>query len=155
MACAVRSTEIRIGDELVAVAGEIDPAVRAAFAISERVAWLEVDLDTLLALPHGQLTYTKISRFPSSDIDLAFEVPETTPAADVEATIAAAGAPLLADVRLFDTYRGEGLPEGHRSLAYRLRLQASDRTLSETDIVGVRQQVIDSVIAAHAAKLRG
>ena len=152
---ATRSAEIVVAGTVVGLLGEIDPTVLEAFAIGERVAWLELDLDQLLALPHGERSYAPISRFPSSDIDLAFEVADTVAAADVEATIRTAGGPLLADLRLFDVYRGAGLPAGHRSLAYRLRLQATDRTLTDQDIAGTRQAVIDSVTAAYAAQLRG
>jgi len=152
---ATRSAEIVVAETVVGLLGEIDPTVLDAFAIGERVAWLELDLDKLLALPHGERSYAPISRFPSSDIDLAFEVAETVAAGDVEATIRAAGGPLLADLRLFDVYRGVGLPDGHRSLAYRLRLQAADRTLTDQDIAGTRQAVIDAVTTAYAAQLRG
>jgi phenylalanyl-tRNA synthetase beta chain len=149
-----RAAEITIGDVVVGAVGEIDPLVLENFAINERVAWLEIDLDRLLALPHGTPEYRAISRYPSSDIDLAFEVDETVPAAAVEATLRGAAGPLLADLALFDVYRGQGVPEGRRSLAYRLRLQAADRTLTEQDIAGVRDQVVAAVARDHGASLR-
>lgn len=149
-----RCAEILVGDQLVGAVGEVDPAVLAAYGISGRVGWLEVDLDTLLDLPHGERAYRPISRYPSSDIDLAFEVDESEPAAAIERTIAAAAGPLLVDLRLFDVYRGAGLPDHHRSLAYTLRLQAADRTLADTDIAEVRTTVIAAVEGAHAARLR-
>jgi phenylalanyl-tRNA synthetase beta chain len=152
---ATRSAEVLVAGTVVGVLGEIDPSVLDAFAIAERVAWLELDLDQLLSLPHGERSYAPISRFPSSDIDLAFEVADTVAAGDVESTIRSAAGPLLADLRLFDVYRGVGLPDGHRSLAYRLRLQATDRTLADQDIAAVRQAVIDAVTATYAAQLRG
>jgi phenylalanyl-tRNA synthetase beta chain len=62
--------------------GEIDPDVLAAHGSPERVGWLEVDLDALLAPPRRP-AYRPVSRFPSSDIDLAFEVPEAVPAAEL------------------------------------------------------------------------
>jgi phenylalanyl-tRNA synthetase beta chain len=135
--------------------GEVDPGVLEAFAIDERVAWLEVDLDALLALPHGDRPYHTISRYPSSDIDLAFVVPDAVPAGAVEATIGEAGSPLVVDHRLFDVYRGDALGAGHRSLAYRLRLQATDRTLTDRDVAEVRERIIDAVASTHGATLRG
>jgi phenylalanyl-tRNA synthetase beta chain len=150
-----RSAEVLASGEVVGAVGEFDPEVLRAFGIEERTGWLEVDLDVLLALPHGGRTYRPISRFPSSDIDLAFEVHESVPAAAVETTITDAAGSLVTDVRLFDVYRGPGLPADHRSLAYRLRLQAVDRTLTDHDIAEVRQRVIDAVTAAHPASLRG
>jgi phenylalanyl-tRNA synthetase beta chain len=142
-------------DRTIGAVGEIDPTVLDRFAIAERVGWLEVDLDLLLDLPHGDHDYHPISRHPSSDFDLAFEVAETTSAAAVEQTIVDAAGPLLARVRLFDVYRGAGLPDGHRSLAYRLRLQAADRTLTDGDAAGVREAVVAAVADRHGAVLRG
>lgn len=141
-------------DVVIGAVGEIDPSVLDRFAVAERVGWLEVDLDQLLDLPHGDHDYHPISRHPSSDFDLAFEVPETTSAAAVERTVVEAAGPLLASVRLFDVYRGPGVANGHRSLAYRLRLQAPDRTLTDADTAELRARVVDAVAEQHAAVLR-
>ena len=75
------------------------------------------------------------------------------PAATVTAALSAAGGDLLARLELFDVYRGTGVPEGARSLAYRLRLQAPDRTLTDGDVQAVRQRCIEAA-AATGATLR-
>ncbi len=142
-----RSVELMGPAGLVGVVGEVDPDVAAAFGIDERVAWLELDLEALLALPHGLARYRRVSRFPSSDIDLAFITPDAVTGAGLRSALAAAAGSLLVDLALFDTYRGEGVPDGHRSLAWRLRLQAADRTLVDADGATVR----DACIAAAAA----
>ncbi len=149
-----RSAVARVAGDAVGTVGEVDPSVLAAFDIPGRVAWLEVDLDRLLAHPHGAPTYTSVSRFPSSDIDLAFVTAEGISATDIAATIEAAAGDLLGYVRLFDTYRGEGVRDGARSLAYRVRLQATDRTLTDAEVGEIRQQIIDAVQAAYPAELR-
>ena len=128
----------------VGVLGEIDPSVGEAMALQERVAWLELDLDRLLGLTHGDHRYRPISRYPSSDLDLAFELDEQVPAARLGKVIRTAADPLLVDLHLFDVFRGGPVAEGRRSLAWRLRLQARDRTLTETDIA----EVVDRVTAA-------
>ena len=96
-----------------------------------------------------------MSRFPSSDIDLAFETPNAVPAADVEGALRRSAGDLLADLDLFDVYRGAGLAPDTRSLAYRLRLQAADRTLTDAEVAEVRQRCIDAVVTATGALLRG
>jgi phenylalanyl-tRNA synthetase beta chain len=150
-----RAARIDVDGVTVGAVGEIDPAVAEAFGVPERVAWLELDLDTLLRLPHGERRYRPVSRFPSSDIDLAFEVAESCPAADVEATLRAAAGPLLVGLQLFDVYRGPALAPGTRSLAYSLRFQAADRTLTDDDVADVRRRCITAVESALPAKLRG
>ena len=149
-----RAAEIVVGDEIVGAVGEIDPGVLQDFGIEERVAWLELDLDTLLVQPHDDRPYQLVSRYPSSDIDLAFEVDETAAAADVERVIRSAGGDLVTSVELFDVFRGAPVADGRRSLAYTLRLQAPDKTLTDDDLAAVRQRIIDAVETELPASLR-
>ena len=149
-----RAARILVGDARVGAVGEIDPGVLDAHGIGERVAYLELDLDAILDLPHGGAIFRPFSLFPSSDIDLAFEVDEEVPASAVEDAIRRSGGDLLWSVRLFDVYRGGGVAEGRRSLAFALRLQAADRTLTDADVASARQQIIDQVQATLPAALR-
>jgi phenylalanyl-tRNA synthetase beta chain len=114
-----------------------------------------VDLEPLLNGPTRPEEMRPVSRYPSSDIDLAFTVPETVAAGAVEATLRESVEELLEWVRLFDVYRGEAVPGDTRSLAFRLRFQAQDRTLTDEEIAGLRQQAIDAVESTHGAQLRG
>ncbi len=143
--------------------GELDPTFVETFGLvgtdgrPRRVGWLDLDLVRLLdpaVAPRRPLESAPVSRFPSSDIDLAFVVPEEVPAGMVEATLAAAGGELLESVQLFDVYRGEPLGAGTRSLAYRLRFCALDRTLTDGEIGELRAACIDAVEGAHRAALR-
>ena len=150
-----RSGRLVVGDQRVGMLGEVDPEVLAAHDIGERVAYLGVDLDGLLALPHGDRIYRPFSLYPTSDIDLAFEVDDEVPAGAVEEEIRRSGGELLWEVRLFDVYRGPGVAQGHRSLAFSLRLQAPDRTLTDAEVADLRATIIRSVEAALPATLRG
>ena len=150
-----RSAAVVVGGERLGMVGEVDPAVLAALEIGERVAWLEVDLERLLAADHGGHRYRPVSRFPSSDVDLAFEVDDATPAAAVASTLQAAGGDLVVQVRLFDVYRGEQLGAGRRSLAFGVRFQAPDRTLTDDEVAALRRHLVEAVEAAHPATLRG
>jgi phenylalanyl-tRNA synthetase beta chain len=142
-------------DGAIGAIGEVDPGVLEAHGIEVRVAWVEINLEALLAMPRGERKYRPVSRFPSSDIDLAFVVDDAVPAAAVEGTLRQAAGDLLADLRLFDVYRGASIGAGARSLAYCLRLQATDRTLTDREVGEVRQRCIDAVESAFDAKLRG
>lgn len=134
--------------------GEVDPTVLAASGIEERVGWVQLDLSALLDLPVPVPRARSVSRFPSTDIDLAFVVDDATPAAAVAATVRAAGGELVEHVALFDVFRSDALGEGRRSLAFRIRFQAPDRTLTDAEVATVRSAVIDEVAATHAAELR-
>jgi phenylalanyl-tRNA synthetase beta chain len=127
----------------------------AAYGLSGRVGFFAVSLERLLdesQVPRRPMQAEPVSRFPATDIDLAFVVPDDKPAGEVAATIRSAGGQLLEWVRLFDVYpRGDG----RRSLAYRLRLRALDRTLTDAETAEIRQRVIAAVAAEHGGELRG
>ena len=151
---ASRSAEVMVAGRVRGVVGEVDPVVLDNYGVAGRVAWLELDLGELLGGPRSNRKYSPVSKYPSSDIDLAFEVPDGVAAAAVESSLRKAGNTLLTDIELFDVYRGEGLPTGTRSLAYRLRLQAHDRTLTDAEVADVRQTCIDVVAQRHGVSLR-
>jgi len=142
----------------VGVVGEVDPGVLEAFGLDPargRVGWIEVDLGLLLgAVPRRSPHVTPVSRFPSSDVDLAFVVDDGVPAASVAATLRRAGGTALESVALFDVYRGEGTPTGRRSLAFRLRFCALDHTLTDEEVARLRAGCIAAVERGHGASLR-
>ena len=149
-----RSGVLRVGNDMIGSVGEIDPRVLSKFALSESVAVVEVDLEHLLSLPHGLQAYVSVSRYPSSDIDLAFVVNDDIHASAVRETIRRSAGELLVSLSLFDVFRSDALPSGTRSLAFALRLQAPDRTLTEQDVATVHAAVIASVESTHDASLR-
>jgi phenylalanyl-tRNA synthetase beta chain len=122
--------------------------------VAERVAVLELNLDLLLASEPKPAAWRPTSRYPSSDLDLAFTVPVKVSAERVEKAIKQAAGALLVDVALFDVYRGTGVADGERSLAYRLRLQAADHTLTDEELTAVRTKVVGAV-TKQGATLRG
>ncbi|CAN5446243.1 phenylalanine--tRNA ligase subunit beta [soil metagenome] len=148
-----RSATLSLGRDPVGVVGEVHPDVADAFEVNERVALLELNLTMLLANEPSVARWKPTSRFPSSDLDLAFVVPTTVTAEKVDKAIRQAAGGLLVDVQLFDVYRGAATGEGARSLAYRLRLQSADRTLTDDDVATVRTKV-EAATTKLGAKLR-
>ena len=149
-----RSAEVIVAGRTRGVVGEVDPAVLEAYDIEGRVAWLELDLGALLDGPHGRRKYTPVSKFPSSDIDLAFVAADDVAASRVEGSLRKGGGSLLVGMKLFDIYRGAGVDDGSRSLTYRLRFQAIDRTLTDAELAEVRQACIEQVAKKTGATLR-
>jgi phenylalanyl-tRNA synthetase beta chain len=153
-----RSGRLVAGDTAVGLVGEVDPAVLMAFGLDadQRVGWLELDLVLLLDGTHRRPdTVVAISRFPSSDVDLALVVADDVPAAAVAATLEEAAGALLESLELFDVYRGPGLEPGTRSLAFRLRFCALDRTMTDAEVGALRAGCIEAVATAHGGRLRG
>ncbi|MHB8670070.1 MAG: phenylalanine--tRNA ligase subunit beta [Acidimicrobiales bacterium] len=133
--------------------GELDPAVTGEHGLG-RVGWLEVDLARLAEEPRRPDQARPVSRFPSSDVDLAFVVDDDAPAAAVERTLREAAGEQLVGLWLFDVFRDDRLGARRRSLAYRLRFAALDRTLTDREVAAVRRRCIDAVEVAHPAELR-
>ncbi len=149
-----RSAEVVVAGRTRGVVGEVDPGVLEAYGIEGRVAWFELDLGAILDGPHGNRRYTPVSKFPSSDIDLAFVVSDDVPASQVEGSLRKGGGALLVAIDLFDVYRGPGVDGGARSLAYRLRFQARDRTLTDAEVAEARRACVDQVAKKTGAILR-
>ena len=149
-----RSALLKRGKVVLGAVGEIDPTVLANEGIVGRVACLEVNLSVVLSEVPKPQSAQLVSKFPSSDFDLAFVVGNTVSAASMMKAIRQAGGNLLVDVALFDIYRGKGVSDDARSLAYRLRLQAPDRTLTDVEVSEVRAKCI-AAAEKLGATLRG
>ena len=149
-----RAATLSLGRDVIGAVGEIHPDVAEAFEIAERVAVLELNLSVLLAAEPKVPLWKPTGRFPSSDLDLAFVVPNSVTAEKVDKAIRQAAGVLLVDLSLFDVYRGPAVAGGTRSLAYRLRLQALDRTLTDDDVATVRAKA-EAVTSKMGAVLRG
>ncbi|MCY4665591.1 MAG: phenylalanine--tRNA ligase subunit beta, partial [Acidimicrobiaceae bacterium] len=149
-----RSAEVIVAGRGRGAVGEVDPEVLEACGVAVRVAWLQLDLQELLDGPRSRRRYRPVSKYPPSDVDLAFVVPDDVAAAVVERALRASAGKLLARLELFDVYRGAGVPEGSRSLAYRLRFQAPDRTLTDAEVAEARQRCIDETSRRTGAALR-
>ncbi len=150
---ATRSATLQAGRDPLGAVGEVAPDVLAAFEVTERVAILELDLDQILVREPKPTQWKPTSRYPSSDLDLSFVVPDDIPAERVEKAVRQGAGNLLVDVELFDVYRGERAADGTRSLAYRVRLQAVDRNLTDADIADVRRGV-ETAATKLGAQLR-
>jgi phenylalanyl-tRNA synthetase beta chain len=86
--------------------------------------------------------------------DLAIVVDETVPAESVEAVVRQAGGALLAEMHLFDLYRGEAIGAGRKSLAYALTYQAVDRTLTDVEVASLRKAIVRALAEKIGAQLR-
>ena len=151
---STRAAEVVVAGRRRGAVGEVDPEVLSACAVTGRVAWLQLDLQEVLGGPRARRRYRPVSKYPPSDVDLAFVAPDRVAAALLERALRASAGSLLVRLELFDVYRGAGVPEGSRSLAYRLRFQAPDRTLTDTEVAHARQRCIDETSRRTGATLR-
>ena len=137
-----RSAEVVVAGRVRGVVGEVDPAVLDSCGVSGRLAWLQIDLGDVLNGPRTRRRHRGASRFPPVDVDLSFVARDDVAAARLERVLRAAAGELLVSLELFDVYRGPGVAQGSRGLAYRLRFQAIDRTLTDAEVAEARQRCI-------------
>jgi phenylalanyl-tRNA synthetase beta chain len=139
----------------VGVLGETQAEVRTAFDLpAGPICLAELDLEALLARVPTTFRVAPVPRFPPALQDIALVVDEEVSAADLTAVIRSAGGPLLADVRVFDVYRGAQLPPGQKSLAFALVFQAPDRTLTDAEVEAGKRRIVDVVATRLGARLR-
>ncbi len=126
--------------------------------VARRIGWLDVDLGLLFdeeVVARRDPVAAAVSRFPSSDIDLALVVDDAVGADEVADVLGAAAGDLLESVALFDVYRGPGIGPGRRSLAFRLRFCSLDHTLTDDEVAAVRARCIAAAAERCGAVLRG
>ena len=154
-----RCALISLQDEYLGIVGELHPQVRNAFGLgSERIVLAELNIGPLVRPSWRLSQMDPISVYPPVVEDLAFVVPEEVTQRRLHDAIldggGRAGDPKLTSVELFDIYRGESLPVGYKSLAYRVTYQSLERNLKEKEVNRLRQRVIRTVEKATGAKLR-
>ncbi|MDE0198109.1 MAG: phenylalanine--tRNA ligase subunit beta [Caldilineaceae bacterium] len=154
-----RCALISLQDEHLGIVGELHPQVRNAFGLgSERVVLAELKVDPLVRPSWRLSQMDPISVYPLVVEDLAFVVQEEVTQRRLHDAIVdgggRAGDPRLTSVELFDIYRGESLPAGYKSLAYRVTYQSLDHSLKEKEVNRLRQRIIRTVEKATGGKLR-
>lgn len=139
-----RAAAVKCGGEEVGWLGELHPLVAREWDI-EGAAVMEISLDLLIAHATGQNLYQDVISYPGLRLDLAVVLPEEVPAARATELVRAAGGDLLDAVEVFDVYTGEQVGEGRRSLALSLSFRAADRTLTDGDVVPLRERIVQAL----------
>ena len=144
-----RCAKVTIDGVDVGYMGQVHPLVAQNYGMDADVYCAEIDLNKLFELQLPDVTYTPLPKYPTVSRDLSLICDEAVTVAQVEEVISASAGKLLRDVKLFDIYRGTGVPEGKKSMAFSLSLRADDRTLTDAD----SEAVVTKVLAALAEKL--
>ena len=129
--------------------GQVHPLVAKNYGIDTDVYCAEISFTKLLEVQLPDATYTPLPKYPAVSRDLSLICAEDVTVAQAEDVITAAAGKLLRGVKLCDIYRGVGVPEGKKSMAFSLELRADDRTLTDTD----SEAVVSKVLAALKEKL--
>ena len=153
-----RTASLWIQGNSLGIFGQLHPQLRREKGLPNSVYVFQLDLDVLLdSLGQDEIlvsTFQPYSTYPASDRDIAFFAPVKISVAEIQKVITKAGKDLLESVELFDEYRGENVPQGQRSLAFRLVYRASDRTLTEAEVEPVHNKVREALVEKFGVNLR-
>ncbi|CAL9369280.1 phenylalanine--tRNA ligase subunit beta [Streptomyces sp. enrichment culture] len=153
--CAELVVVVDGAERTVGHAGELHPRVVKALGLPARTCAMELDLDLVEAASAGPVRAPRISAFPVATQDVALVVDQGVPAAEVERHLTEGAGELLESIRLFDTFTGEQIGEGKKSLAYALRFRAADRTLTVDEATAARDAAVALAAERTGAVLRG
>jgi len=149
-----RCAKVTIAGQDVGFVGQIHPLVAKNYGMDSEIYCAEINFTALMALRKPEPTYTPLPKYPTVSRDLAVVCDEEITVAQVEDTIEKTAGKLLRNIRLFDIYRGTGVPEGKKSMAFSLELRADDRTLTDTDSEQVVSKVLEALKTSLGAILR-
>ncbi|MEG4146108.1 phenylalanine--tRNA ligase subunit beta [Microcoleus sp. Pol12B5] len=153
-----RTAALSLNGKHLGVFGQLHPQLQQEKDLPEQVYVFQLDLAVLLGELGRSSSLTRkfagYSSFPASDRDIAFFAPVEVPVVEMQSAMKKAAGSLLDSVELFDEYRGDNVPAGQRSLAFRLIYRAGDRTLSETDVEPAQQKVRDVLVEKFGVSLR-
>ncbi|GAA5170359.1 phenylalanine--tRNA ligase subunit beta [Viridibacterium curvum] len=144
-----RSARVSLGGKTVGFVGELHPAWVQKYDLGTAPIVFELELDAVLARQVPQ--YSEIARLPAVTRDIALVLNSDIPAARLLAVLKGASAEIVRSIEVFDVYSGKGLEPETRSIALRVVLQHTERTLEEQEI----DQAVQALITAAGEQLGG
>lgn len=150
-----RSARLQLGKNLIGYFGEIHPKITKKFGVKTKVNAFEIVIDHLpqTSNSHSRKSF-KINDLPIVERDFAFIADNNQPIAQVIKSVKSCDKELIKEVDIFDIYSGKNIEEGKKSIALRVKIQASDKTLTSQEIDQISQKIIDQVSTKHQASLR-
>lgn len=144
-----RTAEILLENKVVGFIGELHPTLAADNDL-KRTYVFELNFDALMSVSVGYINYQPIPRFPGMSRDIALEVDQNIPAADLLSTIHAHGGNILKDTLVFDVYQGEHLEKGKKSIAIRLNYLDTEETLTDERVSKIQAEIEAALIEQGA-----
>jgi len=149
-----KSAQIVAEEKLLGVMGELHPDVKDAFDLIQPVYIFEINFSLLPELIAEKRVFQPLPRFPAVFRDLSFMVEEKILAGDLVQTIWEGGQGMVKEVKIFDLYRGKPVPPGKKSLAFRIKYQHAEKTLTDEEVNELHQKIIALMKDRFGGELR-
>lgn len=147
-----RCARVLLDGEPIGVIGELHPRWRQKAELAQPAVVFDIDLAALLATPLP--AYDEVSRFPAVVRDIALVVPQHCEAAALQAALRAAAPDIVREIRLFDVYQGKGVAPESKSLAFRVAMQDTRKTLADSDADAAIAALLEAAATRFGATLR-
>ncbi len=149
-----RCAEIRVGDKVVGVFGQVHPLTAQNYALDTAVYAAELDFDAIFSMMATEKLYRPLPKFPATTRDFSFVCDESLEVGTVQKAMKSAGGKLVESVSLFDIYRGPQLGENKKSVSMRVTLRAADRTLTVEEAEKTATKILDALEKQLGISLR-
>ncbi len=148
-ACRIEMNGITLG-----VMGEVYPDLSEVFEIKQKIFLFELEFIKVMNHIAERRNFKPLPRFPAVTRDLAIIVENKTSVGDLLLTLWYENKGLIRDIKIFDLYQGKPIPPGKKSLAFHIKYQGEDRTLTDEEVNDFHQKLIRLLIEQHRAVLR-
>jgi len=149
-----RCADVYVGARRIGVFGQIHPLVAQNYGVDAELYCAELDFGQLMCAKGADAEYVALPKFPAVTRDIAVVCDEAVTVGQLQAAIRKGGKALLRDVALFDIYRGKGVAEGKKSVAFNLTLRADDRSLTGEEADADVKAILESLETECGAVLR-
>ena len=150
-----RCANVYAKGECIGVLGQIHPLVARNYGVDGELYCAELSFDKLMSVKGADPEYVPLPKFPSLTRDIAVVCDEAVTVGELEKVIKKASKGLLKNVKLFDIYRGKGIDDGKKSVAFNLVLRADDRSLTGEEADKALSNILTSLADELGAVLRG
>ncbi|MDP2640305.1 MAG: phenylalanine--tRNA ligase subunit beta, partial [Betaproteobacteria bacterium] len=147
-----RAAKVLLDEQPIGWLGELHPRWQQKYELPQAPVLFELDLDALLASPIP--VHREVSKFPPVIRDLALVVDESVPAEALLEAMQSSRPAVVQDLWLFDLYRGKGVGAGKKSLAFRVVIQDTSKTLTDVETEAAMAQLLQLLVQRVGAKLR-
>ena len=149
-----RCANLKVGNDVFATFGEVNPILAKNYDISQRIYLAEINLDKITKYARTSKKYSPIIKYPAVERDISMVVDEKVEVGEIEKIIQKKAKKLLEETKLFDVYRSEKLGENKKSVAYSLKFRIADRTLTDEEINNTMKEILAELEKTLGAELR-
>ena len=147
-----KSAQICLGDRIAGYLGELHPRWRQKLGLPKPAVLFELEIDVLTDRPLPKAA--EISKYPPIRRDIAVVVPENVAVQTILDRMRGEKIPLISEIHLFDVYRGAGVEAGKKSLAFRMLLQDTEKTLTDAEADRTVAKLLSVLESEFGATLR-